>query len=273
MLPDRRDDHCVSSSEARPETVIAPMTPTSATRMGTAAMFGIVQRVETEIGAQDRAFGGEPEARPKRGLMASQRQVALASSPVVVVRGAARQGRMEQGPIGCADIDDHRGDRAPRGGNQRRADLPCGLLGEAGKTTVLSCSSKSSSEGALAIGSLRKTRLGTGCTGAELSANVVDPEAARDLPLRDRVEWLLPVRLKASGFSALPSLPTAPRASVGLRSGRRPRRRSARPPRPPRSRPPSPAAGEPASRPWLVCALGPAAALRRGPSALHKRRA
>ena len=31
----------------------------------------------------------------------------------------------------------------------------------------------------------------TGWTRAALAANVVDPEAARDLPPRDRVEWLI----------------------------------------------------------------------------------
>ena len=32
---------------------------------------------------------------------------------------------------------------------------------------------------------------GTGWTRGALSANVVDPEAVRDLPPRDRVEWLI----------------------------------------------------------------------------------
>ena len=134
MLADRRDDHGMVflGGEAR-DGDRANDANVRDSNGKTASMGGIVQRVETKIGAEDRAFGREPAARPQRGLVASQRQVALAPSPVVVVRGAARKGRMEQGPIGGADIDDHRGSRAPRGGDQRRADLPCGIFGEAGE--------------------------------------------------------------------------------------------------------------------------------------------
>ena len=83
--------------------------------------------------------------------MQTQREVALAPSPVVVVRSAARQGRMEQGPIGGADIDDHRR-WARRAAATSAVPISHAVSSEKrGKTSIVSCRSRSSKEGAVVM--------------------------------------------------------------------------------------------------------------------------
>ena len=149
MLPDRGDDHgmVLFGGEAR-DRDRADDARVHDSNGKTAAMIGIVQRIKSANRAEARTLCRKLEAHQQRGLVAPHREVALTSRPVIVIGGTARQGRVEQGPIGGSDVDDHRRGGAPPGRNQRRADLPCSLFGEAGEDQDLSCSSRSSREGA-----------------------------------------------------------------------------------------------------------------------------
>jgi len=62
---------------------------------------------------------------------------------------------------------------------------------------------------------------GTGWTRGALSANVVDPEAARDLPPRDRVDWLINREANVRNVLVLPADQDGPEATDRIGDQRR----------------------------------------------------